>query len=85
MTKDLPFSRLKRTCGNKDYQSHRSARPELPDKTSRHSKNKPGGHLSAVFIANQSIRRRLVKVVHDLAHARLRLPWLVGVVVEIAM
>src|SRR5262249_26893773 len=51
-------------------------------KTSR-AQHVPRRHLPAVFIADQTIRFRFVKLVHDLPRARLSLPWLAHVVVEI--
>src|SRR5690349_3437419 len=44
----------------------------------------PRRHLTAIFVADQSIGSRLVKLVHDLPHPHLCLPGGTGVVVEIS-
>src|ERR1044072_6667525 len=43
----------------------------------------PCRHLPAVFIPDQTVRLRFVKLVHDRPHARLRLPRLAHVIVKI--
>lgn len=45
--------------------------------------DEPGGHLSAVFIAAQSVRFMGVEVIHDLADALLGFPWFADKIVEV--